>query len=64
MKPKQTNIIMAPEIHQRLKISSVMSGRTMGDTIEYMLNQCFPLEPVQNLALSLLHADEEKIGKK
>ena len=56
---KQTNLMLTPETHQRLKMASVMGGRTMGDTVKHMLDKCYPLDVSQRLSLTLIEADEE-----
>ena len=55
---KQTNLMLEPQSHQRLKMASVMGGRTMGDTVKHLLDKCFPLDARQQLSLSVIEADE------
>lgn len=51
-KTRQTNILMAPETHLRLKMAAVSQGMTMGRTILGMLEKCHPLDVSQRLSLT------------
>jgi hypothetical protein len=43
-KKKQTNILITPGIHLRLKVNAALLGLTIGDTIAYMVEQIKKIE--------------------
>ena len=45
---KQTNILMTPETHLRLKVNAAMLGLPLGDLVSYMLERQFPLQAIDD----------------
>jgi hypothetical protein len=45
---KQTNILITPETHLRLKVNAAMLGLTHGDTIAFLVEQVFPHRNIED----------------
>jgi hypothetical protein len=45
---KQTNILITPETHLRLKVNAALLGLTIGDTIAFMVERVFPHNNIED----------------
>jgi hypothetical protein len=45
---KQTNLLMTPETHLRLKIGAAILGLTLGETVAYMVERVFPHNKIED----------------
>ena len=47
-KKRQTNLLMTPKTHLRLKINAAMLGMSLGDLVAYMVERMFPHKTIED----------------
>ena len=60
---KQTNIMLKPSIHVRLKMAAALMGMSLGDLVAYLLERHFPLRTIEDslyFARGIKEQEEEK----